>query len=120
MEKIRNNDALKRLAQQAKKRLTKGAYQETQKYASKFKVYEGGIVADYKIVVQSDSEDEKLYNKVCALLKENIDIIDPLGQIIDKEKLNSLSSLEKDRYILSLRDKYLEMKNRFLKECNCN
>lgn len=120
MEKIKNNDALKRLAQQAKKRLTKGAYQETQKYASKFKVYEGGIVADYKIVVQSDSEDEKLYNKVCALLKENIDIIDPLGQIIDKEKFNSLSNLEKDRYILSLRDKYLEMKNRFLKECNCN
>ena len=120
MEKFCKNDALKRLAQQAKKRLTKGAYNETQKYASKFKVYEGGIVADYKLVVLNDSEDEKLYNKVCQILNDNIDCIDPLGKIIDFEKLNKLSNIEKDRYIINLRDKYLDMKNRYLKEYNCN
>ena len=120
MEKTSKSDALKRLAQQAKKRLSKGAYTETQKYASKFKVFEGGIVADYKVVVLSDSEDEKLYNRVCEILRENIDCINPLGRIVDNDKYNKLSDIEKDRYIINLRDKYLEMKNRYLKECNCN
>lgn len=115
MDKQRKNDALRRLAQQAKQRLAKGGYEE-KKYGSKFKVYEGGIVADYKLVLLSETEDEKFYEKVCTLLKEDKDCINPIGQLVDKESFSKMSAIQKERYIINLAEKYLKMKDRFEKE----
>ena len=115
MAKLKN-DALKRLAQQAKERLSCGGYKQPQKYGSKFKIYEGGIVADYKLVILSDTEDEKLYEQVCSMLDENIDVLNPIGQIVDKAKIKNMSQQEKDRYIINLTDKYLQLKNRYINE----
>ena len=116
MAKSIRKDALKRLAQQAKERLSSGGYKQPQKYGSKFKIYEGGIVADYKLVVLSDTEDVKLYKRVCELLRENEDVINPIGQICDSSKLEQMSSFDRDRYVINMRDKYLEMKDRFYRE----
>lgn len=116
MGKNQKNDALRKLARQAKERLSSGGYKEPDRYGSIFKVYEGGIVADYKLVVLSDTEDEKLYNKVCEILKDNVDITNPIGRIADQSVLSKMNDYEKDRYIMNLKDKYLEMRNRFFKE----
>lgn len=116
MGKNQKSDALRRLARQAKERLSSGGYNQPERYGSIFKVYEGGIVADYKLVVLSDTEDEKLYNRVCEILNQNVDITNPIGQIVDKTKLANMNNYERDRYIMNLKDKYLEMRERYLKE----
>lgn len=110
------SDALKRLARQAKERLSCGGYQKPSNYGSKFKIYEGGIVADYKLVVLSDTEDEKLYEQVCKILDNDIDVTNPIGQIVDKTKISKMTERERDRYIVNLTDKYLKLKNRYLNE----
>ena len=116
MERNQKNDARRRLARQAKERLSSGGYKQPERYSSVFKVYEGGIVADYKLVVLSDTEDEKLYNKVKEILNENVDITNPIGKIVDKSKLENMNSFERDRYIMNMKDKYLEMRDRYFKE----
>lgn len=115
-DNMAKNDALKRLARQAKERLACGGYKEPQKYGSKFKVYEGGIVADYKLVMLSDTEDEKLYNLVCEILKENEDVTNPIGKLADPVKIANMNTYERDRYIMNLKDKYLEMRERYFRE----
>ncbi len=116
-DKMKNrNDALKKLAKQAKERLSCGGYNQPQGFASKFKIYEGGIVADYKLIILSDTEDEKLYKQICEILDENIDVLNPIGQIADKEKLSEMTQNERDRYIINLRDKYLKFKDRYIEE----
>jgi hypothetical protein len=105
-------DALRKLARQAKNRLSRRDYIEGNGY----KVYSGGLIADYKLVHLSNKEDEKFYEKVSEMLSENIDTMNPLGRLVDKTKLELMSNKERERYIINLADKYLKMKARFEKE----
>lgn len=105
-------DALRRLARQAKNRLSKRDYIEGKGY----KVYSGGLIADYKLVQISGKEDENFYQKVSEMLTENIDIINPLGKLVDKSKLDSMNNKDRERYIINLADRYIKMKQRFEKE----
>ena len=103
------SDALRRLAKQAKNRLNgrkNGGY----------KIYGGEFLADYKLVQISSKEDERFYQKVSEILKENYDIINPLGKLVEIEKIANMSDIEKERYVITLADKYIKMKNRFEKE----
>ena len=113
MEKTSSCYALKRLARQAKNRLGKRNY-----YNGKgdFKVIDGGYLADYKLVLLSNKEDEKLYSKVKTILSENEDVINPLGKLVDKNKFFSLSEMDKERYIFNLAEKYRAMKERYKQE----
>lgn len=106
-------DALRRLARQAKNRLSRQNYFEGK---GKYKVYNGGLVADYKLVQLSNKEDEKFYQRVKDILKEDIDTINPLGKLVDKCKLEQMSNNEREKYIITLADKYVKMKQRFEKE----
>ena len=68
MDKNYNCDALKRLARQAKNRLSKRNYLNGK---GELKVINGGYLADYKLVLLSGKDDEKLYCKVKEMLSEN-------------------------------------------------
>lgn len=102
-------DALRRLAKQAKNKLNG-------KKDNDYKIYGGGLLADYKLVQISSKEEEKFYQKVSKILSENYDIINPLGKLVDIEKLEQMSDIEKERHIINLADKYIKMKNRYEKE----
>ena len=91
MEKNYNCDALKRLARQAKNRLSNHKYLNGK---GEYNVRNSGYLAEYKLMLLSSKEDEKLYSKVCQILSENKDIINPLGQLVDKSRFSTLS--EKD------------------------
>lgn len=56
MDKNYNCDALKRLARQAKNRLSKRNYLNGK---GELKVINGGYLADYKLVLLSGKDDEK-------------------------------------------------------------
>lgn len=113
MEKNNSCDALKRLARQAKCRLGKRNYYNGK---GEIKVIGGGYLADYKLVLISNKEDEKLYSKVKSILSEDEDVINPLGRLVDKNKFSSLSEMDKERYIFNLAEKYRVMRERFIKE----
>lgn len=113
MDKNYNCDALKRLARQAKNRLSKRNYLNGK---GELKVINGGYLADYKLVLLSGKDDEKLYCKVKEMLSENEDTANPIGRLVDKTKFSSLSLCEQERYIFNLVDKYKKMKQRFEQE----
>lgn len=105
-------DALRRLARQAKNRLSGRNCMEGNGY----KVYSGGLLAEYKLVRINEKEDERLYEKVSEILNENIDTINPIGRLADSNRMNAMNTQEKERYIFNLIDKYAEMRRRFERE----
>ena len=113
MEKNYNCDALKKLARQAKNRLGKKKYFNEK---GELNVMGNSYLAEYKLVLLSGKEDEKLYCKVKEILSENEDTINPIGKLVDKTKFNNLSENDKERYIFNLAEKYREMKKRFERE----
>ena len=113
MDKNCNCDALKKLARQAKNRLSKRNYFNGK---GELGVDKSNFLAEYKLVLISNKEDEKLYLKVKEILEENEDVINPIGRLVDSNKYQKLSNNDKERYIFNLAEKYKEMKKRFERE----
>ena len=63
-------------------------------------------------------ENDPLYGKVKKILENDIDIISPIGKLIEKEIYDNLSDCEKDRYLLDLTKRYGAMKKQYEKEKN--
>lgn len=62
------------------------------------------------------SETEKLYLRVCYILDKDEDTTNPIGQLIDYEKYNTLDESGKQRYVLTLARQYNELKERYYQE----
>ena len=63
-----------------------------------------------------DEEKEEFYKRVKKLLLEEGEVPNAIGRLTDEKYFNSLSYDEKQRYTLSLSEKYLEAVERFRKE----
>lgn len=109
------NSTLKLLAQKAKKRLSKAGEniessigeKSTLAYLSPTK---------YAIVVSRQRiEEDPLFEKVKKILEKD-DIHNPLGELTDKNVFNSLSSLEKEKYIIDISKRYNEIKDYFARQ----
>ena len=59
-------------------------------------------------------EDDPLYNRVSKMLTKNPDIINPIGELINKSEYNLLSEVGKQRYILNLAKRYNKIKEKLL------
>ena len=66
--------------------------------------------------IAGEKEDE-FYLKVKLMLLTEGEVSDAIGRLTDKEYFNTLSYEEKQRYTLSLSEKYLRALERFRKEC---
>ena len=66
--------------------------------------------------ISGEKEDE-FYLKVKDMLLSNGEVSDAIGRLTDKEYYKSLSYEEKQRYNLSLSEKYLRALERFRREC---
>lgn len=62
------------------------------------------------------SVDEIMYEKVCRILDEDEDTMNPIGQLVDQEEYRRLDDGGRQRYILELSKKYREMKERYYGE----
>jgi hypothetical protein len=65
--------------------------------------------------LQGEKEDE-FYLKVKALLETEGEVSDAIGRLTDKAYYNSLSYEEKQRYTLTLSEKYLRALERYRRE----
>lgn len=125
---IEEGKSLKQYCKEAKKRLKGGFWQSYQKdlsenieraekagiSTSKVKQYYAERVIEN--IKNRDEEKEEFYQKVKKLLLEEGETPNAIGRLTDVEHFNSLSYEEKQRYTLSLSEKYLEAIERFRKE----
>ena len=121
--------SLKQYCKDAKKRLKNGFWQnyfETREIIiekaqnngaspEKVKEYLNGRLSS-KIRDQINEEDEKFYEKVKKILLEEGEISNAIGILTNKSEFDSLSYEERQRYTLSLSEKYVKAVERFNQE----
>ena len=125
MDKIKS---VKEYAREAKQRLKSGFWenyhknleQEIEK-AKVAGVSESKVVEYYTTKVtenirNKEVEDQEFYFKVKKLLDEEGEVSGALGRLTDHEIYDNLSYEEKQRYNLSLSEKYLKAVERYHKE----
>ncbi len=120
--------SLKQYCKDAKKRLKGGFWQNYQKDLenAKEKAQKAGIstskVKEYYAERVSENiktrgeEKELFYQKVKKLLSEEGEVPNAIGRLTDTEYFSTLSYEEKQRYTLTLSERYLEAVERFRKE----
>ena len=62
------------------------------------------------------NEDDELYKKVCTILSENDDVLNPIARLMDMNAYTKLDPAGKERYFFSLVNKYICLKERYNKE----
>ncbi len=125
---MEDRKSLKQYAKEAKRRLKNGFWQSYEKNLeekismaidagvspSKVKEYYAGIVSEN--IRSSKDDDEAFYKTVKKILDEEGEIYNAIGRLTDKALYDSLSYEEKQRYNLSLSEKYLKAVERYNKE----
>ncbi len=105
-------NALKSLAQKAKKRLS-SAGQTIKVQQNEKSVCSYLSPTTYKVVAtRQQIEEDPLYEKVKLLLSKD-EVYNPLAELTDYSVFNNLSSPDKERYILQIATKYNELKDYF-------
>ncbi len=125
---IEGQKTLKQYCREAKKRLKQGFWQNYHKNlqqeldkakqagvsASRVReFYENRVVENIK---SRDCEKEEFYNIVKKMLEEEGEVSNAIGRLTDNEYFETLSYEEKQRYTLTLSEKYLQAVERYRKE----
>ncbi len=85
---------------------------------SKVKEYYSQKIADD--IKNETSSEEEFYLRVKKLLDEVGEVSDAIGRLTDKEIFNKLSYEEKQRYTLSLSERYVKALERYNEEAAIN
>lgn len=119
---------LKQYAKEAKARLKNGFWQEYRKNLdekishafetgvapSKIKEYYSYVVSEN---IKSHKDDEEdFYLKVKKILDEEGEISNAIGRLTDREVFDALSYNEKQKYTLTLSERYLKAVERYNRE----
>ncbi len=117
--------SLKQYAKEAKKRLKEGFWQNYSKDLSKgLELAEKRGISASKVkeyyttklnenIKKTRDENEEFYLKVKELLSTEGEVPNALGRLTDKAYYDTLSYEEKQRYTLSLSEKYLKAVERY-------
>lgn len=60
--------------------------------------------------------DERLYSRVREILDKDEDVMNPIGQLVERDVFDKLDDGNKQRYILELSAKFRELRERYYKE----
>ena len=119
---------LKQYCKEAKKRLKSGFWQAYKKDLSEEleRAKEAGIsesrIKEYYAQTVSNNirnyqeENEEFYLRVKKILDDEGEVSDAIGRLTDKKVFEGLTYEEKQRYTLSLSEKYLKAVERYRKE----
>ena len=120
--------SLKQYCKEAKKRLKQGFWQNYHNNLNNelARAEQSGISSSkvkeyYAIKVSGDIKNTKdefdaFYKKVKKLLDEEGEVSNAIGRLTDKDYFEKLSYDERQRYTLSLSEKYLQAVERYKKE----
>ena len=122
-----NGRALREEARLAKRRIKSGFWKECKENFSekKEKAREQGLNESkagrfFKTQVEAQIEGKKedeFYLRVKEMLLSQGEVSDAIGRLTDREYYDTLTYEEKQRYNLSLSEKYLRALERFRREC---
>ena len=105
------NNALKLLAQKAKKRLT-SAGKTVNLAADKNTAYLSA--SNYAVVANTqDLKEDPLYEKIKKLLEKE-DVLNPIAELTDKKVFEKLSSIEKERYVIDISKRFNKIKEHLM------
>ena len=124
---------LKKRAMLAKQRMKMGYWQELSRKRNNLLQEVGNTANNLKIICEAQREeisrnanivinnsqaslDEALYLKVKDILDEDEFLSNPIGRLIDEEKIKVMDERSKEKYVLELGQKYRELKERYFKE----
>ena len=122
MKKNSNARALiRQMVLDAKSRMIKGGYGDRfENEALKRSIENSNNIKLYvakkpeiSIKIIEDSSEKEFKEKVFNLLSKNEDMINPLYQLIDKEKFDNLTEIEQERMILEISERYVNLKNKY-------
>lgn len=105
------NTALKLLAQKAKKRLStagKTVNLSAEKSTTYLKSSSYAILAN-----NQDIKEDPLYEKIKKLLARE-DVFNPIAELTDKKLFDSLSQIEKEKYVIEISKRYNKIKDHIL------
>lgn len=120
--------SLKQYCKEAKKRLKQGFWQNyhnnlnneiaraEQSGISSSKVKEYYAVKVSGDIKNTKDEFDSFYNQVKRLLDEEGEVSNAIGRLTDKDYFETLTYDERQRYTLSLSEKYLQAVERYKKE----
>lgn len=120
--------SLKEYCREAKKRMKSGFWQDYKKGLeseleraekqgiSKSQVKEYYIKKVSNSIKKNSTEEDEFYLRVKKLLDTEGEVSDALGRLTDSEEYGRLSYAEKQRYNLSLSEKYLKAVERYKRE----
>ena len=120
--------SLKQYCKEAKKRLKQGFWQKYHKNlddqlvrAKESGISQSKVKEYYSCKISEDikntkDEFEAFYQKVKVMLDAEGEVSNAIGRLTDKEYFDTLSYEEKQRYTLSLSEKYLQAVERYHKE----
>ena len=109
-EIVMSNNTLKQLALKAKKRLSTVGQTISQKQTTAYLSQ-----TTYALVANlQDIKDDPLYEKVKKLVTRD-DFYSPIAELTDHKIYDKLSQAEKERYVIDLSKRYVELKEHFLK-----
>lgn len=123
---------LKRRAMLAKQRMKMGYWEKMQQDKQKL-MEKGGdtfeaqkLVSDMQrekyqrdvsiTISSAQSKEEELYKRVKTMLDGNEFVVNPIARLMDKTTYEGLSGEEKQRYVLELSKKFVELKERYNRE----
>ncbi len=123
----KENTSLREEARRAKARMKQGFWLECKENMQEKleKAREAGVneskagryfAAQVSAKIAGEKEDE-FYLRVKQMLLSEGEVSDAIGRLTDKPYFDTLSYEEKQRYTLSLSEKYLRALERFRKEC---
>lgn len=105
-----SNNVLKQLALKAKKRLSTVGQTISQKQTTACL-----SATTYALVANlQDIKDDPLYEKVRKLLSQD-EVFNPIAELTDHKIYDNLSEVEKERYIIDISKRYVELKEHFMK-----
>ena len=125
---MEESKTLKQYAKEAKKRLKSGFWQNYMKDLGEKieKASEAGVapskVKEYYTYVVSENiknrkdDEEAFYLKVKKILDEEGEISDAIGRLTDREVFDCLTYAEKQKYTLTLSERYLKAVERYREE----
>lgn len=112
--------SLRLLAQKAKNRLKAISNDSVTEETHKPKTYSEACLSarlQYAIISsQKKVQDDPLYSKVKRMLTKNIDVTNPLSQIIEHDVYDNLTAPQKEKYMFKLSKRYIDIKNQVLKD----
>ena len=108
---------LREEARQAKRRIKNGFWQDCERDLDRHLEIKAGRYFAERVSAQIAGEKEDdFYLRVKEMLLENGEVSDAIGRLTDKPYYDTLTYAEKQRYNLTLSEKYLRALERFRKE----